>query len=103
MIVRGVLFLWVETGINGGWAIQDERHIHPPTEEWPTESWSYEGLIVLMTGDRLKAFNEDGSVFWEGTVELDARGKVQYIQTQVSQEQWGKMFIGEMKGELTRG
>lgn len=102
MNVRGTLFLWTGTGSRGCWAIQDERYIKPPTVERPHEKWSYDGLIPISTGDRLKAFNDDGSVYWEGTVVLEAVGTVAYGQTQVSKEQWGRMFIGEMCGELER-
>jgi hypothetical protein len=101
-VIQGKLFLFCETGIQGAWAIQDERFISPPTEEWPHESWSYDGLVMLRTGDHLKAFNADGTVYWEGDVVLLKSGNPDWETSTASREVWGKMFIGEMRGEVTR-
>jgi hypothetical protein len=101
--IRGVLFLWAEQGLSGGWAIQDERHIKPPTTDWPHESWSYSGLYLVKEGDYLKAFNADGSVFWEGELKsLTKRGDPVWEDGWVDKQTWGEMFVREMKGEITR-
>ena len=64
MEIKGTLFLWSETGTEGGyWAIQDERFIEPPTGDWPHPRWSYDGLKVLEDGDLLKIFNPDGTTY----------------------------------------
>jgi hypothetical protein len=94
-VLKGTLFFWVETGVEGVYALQDERFITPP----PKERWSYEGLCPLRTGDSLKAFNHDKTVYWEGTVRLDKKGDPVGMNKAV----WNFMFSQELQGELVRG
>jgi hypothetical protein len=94
-MISGTLFFWTETGVERGmYALQDERFITPP----PKERWSYEGLYPLKTGDRLKAFNPDKTIYWEGTVRLDKKGDPVGVDMVV----WNSMFIGELRGEIVR-
>jgi hypothetical protein len=114
MKIKGILFFYQEQGGGVGWAIQDERYIKPPTQDRSREEWSYEGLIYLQTGDCIRAFNKDGSVYWQGRIKLKQCKPVysdspwgpfkkpfmrRYLP---SRQQWGEMFIGKLRGELTR-
>jgi hypothetical protein len=114
LVIRGTLFLWVETG-NSGYAIQDENFVFPPIEDWPYESWSYSGLHLIRDGDILTAYNADGSVYWDGVVHINNIGRPILAKTWWSKfknifrsfplptnKQWGKMFMGELKGTLYR-
>jgi hypothetical protein len=113
ILIRGPLFLWTETGTEGGyWAIQDERLIEPATDEWPHERWSYEGLFVFKDGDHLKIFDPDGGVYWEGLINLkplplfteDAYGLwIHADQIGLNRELWALPFFKAYRGELTRG
>jgi hypothetical protein len=94
LVIKGTLFFWTETGIPGVYALQDERFISPP----PKERWSYEGLFPLKTGDRLKVFNPDKTVYWEGTVELDDAGN----PIGIDRVFWNFMFKQELQGEVAR-
>ncbi len=70
---RGVLYLFSETGTEGGyWALQDERFIAPPNEKYPYEQWSYEGLHILKDGDELIIFSPEKpeEVVWQGQISL---------------------------------
>jgi hypothetical protein len=67
-IIKGVLHLYSETGTEGGyWAIQDERHIEIVDDY---ERWDYKGLHCLKNGDRLKIFSPEGTIYWEGEINL---------------------------------
>jgi hypothetical protein len=113
IVIRGTLFLWSETGTEGGyWALQDERFISPPTEDWPHESWSYDGLMVLKDGDHLKIFAPDGSIYWEGYIQLkhypvfteDANNFwIHADQSGIDRQFWATPFFKAYKGELVRG
>jgi hypothetical protein len=103
MTLRGIFHVMCEQGVGAFYAFQDERFIKPPTEEWPHESWSYDGLHQIKTGDHIKALNEDGSVYWEGDVStLSWRNAPVWEDGWVTQEQWGTIFHKELKGEFTR-
>ena len=112
-VIRGPLFLWTETGTEGGyWALQDERLIEPATKDWPHEHWSYDGLYVLKDGDHLKILAPDGSVYWEGLISLkqhpvfteDARSLwIHADQIGIDREFWAEPFFKAYRGELTRG
>jgi len=112
-IIRGKLHLWSETGTEGGyWALQDERFIEPPTEEWPHERWDYDGLQVLKDGDHLRIFAPDGSIYWEGYVSLrqhsafteDAEGFwIHADQNGLDRKFWALPFFKEYNGEIIRG
>jgi hypothetical protein len=85
-VIRGTLFLFSETGTEGGWfSIQDEKFIvdncmcvqpgwellySQAPEPKPHSHWSYEGLHSLSDGDHLKVFAPDGSIYWEGDIKL---------------------------------
>jgi hypothetical protein len=104
MAIKGTLFLYSETGTEGGyWAIQDENFIKPPSDDWPHEQWSYDGLFCLEDGDRLKIFNPDGTIRWEGEIELKHRkGEKLAGQVGVSPHDWAVPFFKEYHGELTK-
>jgi hypothetical protein len=63
--ITGILHVFAETGTEGGsWAIQDEGFI-------VGDRWSYEGLHVLKSGDKLTVYGDvPGEVLWKGTVTL---------------------------------
>ncbi len=120
--IKGTLFLWSETGTEGGsWSLQDEQFIQPPTEDWPHERWSYDGLKVLEDGDHLKIFNPEGAVYWEGTVSLkqypvftesvgvpdssanvDLELWIHADQNGLDRNFWALPFMKEYRGELTK-
>jgi len=120
--IKGTLFLYSETGTEGGyWAIQDERFIEPPTETWPTPRWSYDGLYPLQDGDYLKILNPDGTIYWEGTISLkqypvftesvpveDANTGahlgmwIHADQNGIDRHTWAVPFFKEYKGEVTK-
>ncbi len=121
-VIRGPLHLYSETGTEGGWwAIQDEHFITPPTEEWPHEHWSYDGLHYLRDGDHLKIFAPDGSIYWEGEVKFktypvftesvpvrdESTGAhlglwIHADQEGIDRKFWATPFIKGWNGELTK-
>jgi hypothetical protein len=112
-VIRGTLNLHSETGTEGGWwAIQDERFIQPRTEDWPHERWSYDGLHLLKDGDHLKILAPDGSIYWEGFINLKQYGVfteeafgfwIHADQSGIDREFWAMPFFKEYKGELVKG
>jgi hypothetical protein len=129
-VIRGTLFLWSETGTEGGyWALQDEQHIvencecphgYPP--DAPHKHWSYDGLVVLEDGDHLKIFDEGGDIYWEGWINLkqhpvftesvgvtdSSTGAslglwIHADQAGIDRNFWATPFMREYKGELVRG
>jgi hypothetical protein len=114
MKLKGVIHLWSETGTEGGfWAFQDEKYIIPPTNDYPFGKWSYEGLYVLKTGDKLTIISPvDGSVLWEGIIDLqehplfteytDAGFWLHADQKGIAREEWAKWFYGEYPAILER-
>jgi len=111
-VIHGKLHLHSETGTEGGWwAIQDERFIQPPTADWPHERWSYDGLHYLRDGDHLKIFSPDGSVYWEGEINLkphpvfteEAFGFwIHADQNGIDRKVWATPFFKEYRAELTK-
>ena len=109
-VIRGTLHLYSETGTEGGyWAIQDENFIDPPTDEWPHERWSYDGLYPLNDGDHLKIIAPDGSIYWEGFIALkplplfteNAFGLwIHADQSGLDRKFWATPFFKNFKGEL---
>ena len=104
MKLKGVLHFWSETGTEGGhWAFQDKNFIEPPTEDWPHEKWSYEGLHVLENGDQLTIFSKDhGGVVWSGVIRLkqhplfteSARGMwIHTDQEGIDRNVWARWFM----------
>lgn len=129
-VYRGVTFFHSETGTEGGhWGFQDEIHIHTMAEvvdgkcPWDGRTdcpaimnyakrpeggshWSYEGLHVLKTGDRLKIFSldEPEKVVWEGEINLnphplfteDAGGFwIHTDQVGMDRDKWAALFFKE--------
>ena len=122
--IKGVCFLFSETGTEGGWwAVQDERFI---AEDG---FWSYEGLNCLLEDDELTVYAEDGTVLFHGIVRIDSatgaiphqvmrKGKltvdrswkqqavggvwVHWIQKGMDPEAWGELFSGEHHGLIRR-
>ena len=61
--MKGVCFLFSETGTEGGWwAMQEDRFV---TEDG---HWSYEGLQYLKNGDDFTVYADDGSVLFHGII-----------------------------------
>jgi hypothetical protein len=124
--MRGVCFLFSETGTEGGWwAIQEdgflcEDGIH----------WKYEGLQYLKEGDDFTVYAEDGSVLWHGIIHQDKKtrmrarqvinkkGKlvnsrtwkqqevggmwVHWLQAEIDPDAWADLFIGNKRCLLKR-
>ena len=102
VVLRGNLTFWSETGTEGGhWALEDDRpHSNP-----------YEGLHVLEDGDLLRVFKEDGSIRWEGAIQLKTHPAftehvfncwIQSDQIGVERQIWAEMFFKELKAELQK-
>jgi antitoxin ChpS len=95
---RGSLFFFSETGTEGGhWAFMKEG------------TRSYEGMHLFGDGDHLKVFNADGSVRWEGVIQLQSYPPFQESadnrwihsdQVGVERQFWAEMFFEELKAEL---
>jgi hypothetical protein len=66
--MKGVCFLFSETGTEGGWwAMQEDDFV---TED---EQWSHEGLQCLEEGDDFTVFAEHGGVLWNGIIQRDSK------------------------------
>jgi hypothetical protein len=123
--MRGVCFLFSETGTEGGWwAIQEDGFVTEGENEG--EQWSYEGLQILGEGDDLTVYGDDDSVLFHGIIHRDtktgsvSRRKgnavtrisrkqqvvggmwVHWIQKGMDPETWGELFIGEKRCLLKR-
>ena len=118
--MRGVCFLFSETGTEGGWwAIQEDGFVTEGENEG--EQWSYEGLHILGEGDDLTVYGDDDSVLFHGIIHRDTKtgavsrrngnavtrisrkqqvvgGRwVHWIQKGVDPEAWGELLIGEKR------
>ena len=112
-LLKGVVHLHSETGTEGGWwAFQDERFIYPPREDWPHESWSYDGLHYLENGDHLKIFDPEGNIYWEGSIQLkmhpvfteEANGFwIHADQAGIDRQFWARPFFKHYRAELIKG
>ncbi|VVC06104.1 Uncharacterised protein [uncultured archaeon] len=110
--IIGILHLFSETGTEGGWwAIQDISHIHQDSSIPGGFRWDYEGLHIIKSGDFLKIFNPDGTIYWKGTIELqpydefthDANGLwIHCDPKNVDKNFWYKAFFDQYNGELIR-
>ncbi|HUO14044.1 MAG TPA: hypothetical protein VMX38_03585 [Verrucomicrobiae bacterium] len=117
--MKGVCFLFTETGTEGGWwAIQEDGFVD---EEG---YWSYNGLRPLKNGDDFTVYAEDGSVLWHGIIHQDSKtgaiphrvirkGKVvidnswkqqvvsgfwvHWVQKGMDPEAWGDLFFGDKR------
>src|SRR6516165_170800 len=66
--MRGVCFLYSETGTEGGWwAMQEDGFV---TEDG---DWKYEGLRYLEEGDDFTVFADDDTVLFNGIIYQDTR------------------------------
>ena len=66
--MKGVCFLFSETGTEGGWwAIQEDGFV---TEDG---CWKYEGLQYLKEGDDFTVYAGNGSVLFHGIIHQDSR------------------------------
>ena len=117
--MKGVCFLFSETGTEGGWwAMQEDGFV---TEHG---HWRYEGLQYLEDGDEFTVFADDGSVLWHGIIHRDTKtgavprqvirkGRlvndrtwkqqvvggmwVYWVQKGMAPEAWGELFVGEKR------
>ena len=124
-VIKGVCFLFSETGTEGGWwAIQEDGFANPDG------SWKYEGLQYLKEGDDFTVYADDGSVLFHGIIHMDQKtgtrprkmlrkGRLQnhptrkqqvvggmwvhWVQQGMDPEEWGRLFIGEKRCVLRRG
>ena len=122
--MKGVCFLFSETGTEGGWwAIQQDGFVDDDGD------WRYEGMELLKEGDDFTVFDDDGSVLWHGIIHRDLEtGRiprqvfrngsladdrtwtqqavggmwVHWVQKDMDPEAWGKLFIGEKRCLLRR-
>jgi hypothetical protein len=122
--MKGVCFLFSETGTEGGWwAMQEDGFTDKDG------SWSYEGLQVLEEGDDFTVYAEDGTVLFHGIIHRDTEtgaiprqilhyGKlvnhqtwkqqavggmwVHWIQKGMDPKRWGELFVGEKRCLLRR-
>jgi hypothetical protein len=122
--MKGVCFLYSETGTEGGWwAIQEDGFV---TEDG---SWSYEGLQCLKEDDDFTVYADDGRVLFHGIIHADtATGPiprqvlrngelanhrtwkqrvvggmwVHWVQRDIDPEVWGKLFVGNKRCLLRR-
>jgi hypothetical protein len=87
--LTGVLFLYSETGTEGGWwSFQDDRHIKGG-KDGKNVLWSYEGLHQLEDGDHLTIYSKryPRSVLWSGIIKFDPLEPYK-DQTAVSRGMW---------------
>lgn len=122
--MKGVCFLYSETGTEGGWwAIQQDGFVDGDGD------WRYEGMELLKEGDDFTVFDDDGSVLWHGIIHRDLEtgriprqvfrnGRlvddrtwtqqavggmwVHWVQKDMDPKAWGKLFIGEKRCLLRR-
>ena len=118
--MKGVAFLFSETGTEGGWwAMQEDGYL---AEDGIHES--YHGLRYLEEGDDFTVYAEDGSVLWQGIIHKDETtglkshhvfrdGKwvedrtwkqqvvggmwVHWVQAGIDPEVWGDLFLGNKR------
>jgi hypothetical protein len=123
-VMKGVCFLFSETGTEGGrWAIQEDGFVTPDGH------WSYDGLQILKEGDDFTVYAEDGSVLFHGIICMDTKtgaippqifrnGElvnhrtrkqqavggmwVHWVQKGVDPEVWGRIFTGNKRCLLKR-
>lgn len=107
-MIKGELEAFFETGTEGViWSLYDERNL------------GYESLVCLKNGDYLEVYNDDGSIFWKGDVNLEYKRRYrpypmnpQYGQQEVfgmwvhgfqedaDPEIWAKMFFDKKKASV---
>lgn len=114
--IKGVCFLFSETGTEGGWWA-----VHEDGYNYPDGKWMYEGLRLLENGDEFKVYDKDGSTLWSGVIDQDSKtgaiphtvirkGKivklrgwkqqvvggwwVHWVQRGMAPKAWGELFDG---------
>jgi len=66
--IKGVCFLFSETGTEGGWwAVQEDGFASDDGD------WKYEGVRYLEEGDDFTVYADDGSVLFHGIIHQDSR------------------------------
>jgi hypothetical protein len=122
--MRGVCFLFSETGTEGGWwAMHEDGFVTADGH------WTYEGLQRLEEGDEFTVYAEDDSVLFHGVIRQDTKtgaiprqvlrnGKlenhrrwkqqvvggmwVHWVQRGIDPEVWGELFVGNKRCLLRR-
>ena len=122
--MKGVCFLFSETGTEGGWwAMQEDGFADKDGY------WSYEGLRFLEEGDDFTVYGDDGRVLFHDIIHKDTKtsavplqvvrkGKlvpdkrrkqqvvggwwVHWIQKSMDPEAWGRLFYGEKRCVMKR-
>ena len=117
--LKGVCFLFSETGTEGGWwAIQEDGFVTDDGD------WAYEGLQCLEEGDDFTVYADDGSALFDGIIHRDTRTGaiprlvihgdkladhptwkqqvvggmwVHWTQRGVDPEAWGRLFTGNKR------
>jgi hypothetical protein len=122
--MKGVCFLFSETGTEGGWwAMQQDGSADE------NGHWSYAGLQYLEEGDDFTVYAVDGSELWHGIIHPDTttgliprqilrKGKlvndrtwkqqvvggmwVHWVQAGIEPKAWGELFVGNKRCLLKR-
>jgi hypothetical protein len=122
--MKGVCFLFSETGTEGGWwAMQEDGFV---TEDG---HWKYEGLQYLREGGDFTVYADDGRVLFRGIIHQDTttgaiprevlrNGKllnhrtwkqqvvggmwVHWVQKNTDPDVWGELFTGNKRCLLKR-
>jgi hypothetical protein len=124
--MKGIAFLFSETGTEGGWwAIQEDGFLADDGIHW-----KYEGLRELIEGDDFTVYsNKDDTILWHGIIHRDTKtgiiprqvikkGKivndkkwkqqvvcgmwVHWLQAGVDPDTWFNLFIGNKRCLLKR-
>ena len=123
--MKGVAFLFSETGTEGGWwAMQEDGFLSEDGVHW-----SYKGLRQLKDGDDFTVYADDGSVLWHGIIHPDTTTGlipcqvlredklvndrtwkqqvvggmwVHWVQAGIDPEVWGEFFAGNKRCLLKR-
>ena len=104
--LNGVCCVMWETGYEGPpWAFQDSVFIFPPSEEWPHEQWSYDGLHVLEDGDHLTIYAKGTPrlIVWEGVIDLRAQEELAPMQHGIQRQRWIHWFLNGHPATLVLG
>lgn len=122
--MKGVCFLFSETGTEGGWwAMQKDGFVEKDGH------WSYFGVEYLEEGDDFTVYADDGNVLFHDIIHKDSKtgaiphpvvrkGKVvidrtwkqqvvggmwvHWVQKGMDPEAWGELFVGEKRCLLRR-
>ena len=123
--MKGVAFLFSETGTEGGWwAMQEDGFLNEDGVHW-----SYDGLRLLEEGDDFTVYADNGSVLWQGIIHPDTTTGliprqllrkvklvndrtwkqqvvgglwVHWVQAGIDPEMWGELFVGDKRCLIKR-